>query len=217
MFRPETRRKCGNKRCIIETDSKLKVQMDLKMIHPLCRSGLAARLALFIFLALIGGAGRAAAQSVPAPASTAAAKATNAVPGYEVQGYVIEGRTVPPTNVLVALFSKYSGTNVSLDEIISAASDLESEYVREGNLTMNIVIAPKRIKDGIVTMDVFPGAMAQIVVAGNRYMYTTNGVAVAMNPPASTTTPPAETNAPPANTATNAGPRFTVEDRKSVV
>jgi len=109
---------------------------------------------------------------------------TGIVPHFNVQTYVIEGKLLLATNITNPLFSKYTGTNVSLEEIVRAASDLQSEYRRQGHLTMNIVIAQKRITNGIVTMDVFPGAVAQVVMSGIRYLSSSNGVATALNPPA---------------------------------
>src|SRR5215469_16664577 len=108
-----------------------------------------------------------------------AAMQTGAAPSFNVTGFTVEGRWILSTNVMVPIFSKYSGANVSLENIIHAASDLELEYIREGYPTMNIVVAPKRITNGIVTLDVFPGAVAQVVVAGNRYLIATNGIVAA--------------------------------------
>ena len=123
---------------------------------------------------------------------------TGTAPGYDVQTYVVQGRALLATNLLVPLFAKYTGTNVSLEEIVRAASDLQTEYRNQGYLMMNIVIAPKRIANGVVTLDVFPGAVAQIVVAGRRYLVSSNGVETASSPitgfPLKTTV--AATNAP---------------------
>jgi len=100
---------------------------------------------------------------------SAAAPQTNAAPGFNVAAITIEGRFLLPTNLLTALFSKYAGTNVSLHSILQAASELELAYQSNGYPAMNIVIAPRHITNGIVTMEVFPGALPQIVVAGHRY------------------------------------------------
>ena len=150
----------------------------------------------------------AAAEPVSAPVP--AVPATGDSPTYNVQSYVIEGKTLLATNLLIPLFSKYTGTNISVGEIVRAASELEAEYRKQGFPTMNIIIAQKKITNGIVTMGIFPGAIAQIVVSGNRYLVSSDGVAVAVNPPAGA---PAVLPQKPAaaTTTTNAGPRFTVE------
>ena len=140
-----------------------------------------------------------------------AALQTNA-PFYNVQSYVIEGKTLLATNILVPLLSRYTGTNISVEEIVRAAADLQLEYSKQGFQTMNVIIAQKRITNGIVTMGVFPGAIAQIVVSGIRYAVSSNGVAMAANltesnVSSSATQPQNTTN----STATNAGPHFTVD------
>ena len=147
-----------------------------------------------------------AAEPVAAPAPPFFA--TNP-PTYNVQSYVIEGKTLLATNILMPLFSKYTGTNISVGEIVRAASELEAEYRKQGYPTMNIIIAQKKITNGIVTMGIFPGAIAQIVVSGTRYLIGSDALAVATNPSAG-----ASSGLPPnpvANTTTNTGPRFTVE------
>jgi hemolysin activation/secretion protein len=112
---------------------------------------------------------------------------------------------------MISVFSKYARTNASLQDIIHAASDLELAYIRQGYPTMNIVVAPKRIANGIVTLDVFPGAVPQVVVGGNRYVLSTNGVEFTLYPPPPP--PPvsgAASSVSKRTTTTNAGPRFVV-------
>jgi hemolysin activation/secretion protein len=156
-----------------------------------------------------------AAESVDHPAAIE----TNATPHFSVAAFQVQGKYQLSTNILLPLFAPYTGANVSLDQIRHAASTLELTYVQQGYPNMNIVVSPNRIKDGIVTLDAFPGAMAQIVVAGHRYSVATNGVEVAINQPVTsppTGLPPTQSLSPPKNasvvTRTNdAGPRFTVK------
>jgi hemolysin activation/secretion protein len=136
---------------------------------------------------------------------------------YRVRDYVVEGKTLLGTNVLLPLLAKHTGTNVSV-ELVRAAADVQSEYLRQGYTAMNIVIAEKRITNGVVSMDVFPGAVAQIVVSGTRYWISTNGLDTAANylPPTGWATLGGANGlavkaAPARGTATNAGPRFKVE------
>jgi hemolysin activation/secretion protein len=81
---------------------------------------------------------------------------------------------------------------------------------------MNIVIAPKRIVGGIATLDVFPGPVAQVLVSGDRYLVSTNGL-VAILPPTATDLareeiePTVKTNETPARTvAPGVAQKFTV-------
>jgi hemolysin activation/secretion protein len=157
----------------------------------------AFRFSLFCSLLFALGPSRAAA--------AAASGASYLYNSYEVRNYVIEGKTLPATNVLARPPAQYTGTNVCLADIVSAAVDLQKEYRRQGLATMNIVIAPKRITNGVVTLDVFPGAVAQIVLAGERYLMSTNGLESGA---AAQITTALTTRAAAARAATN---RFTVE------
>jgi len=145
--------------------------------------------------------------------------ATNATPHFPVTAFQVQGKYQLSTNILIPLFAPYTGSDVSVDQILHAASALELAYVQQGYPNMNIVASPKQIKHGIVTLDAFPGAMAQVVVDGHRYSVSTNGVEVAINQPA-ILPPAALPAAPPLSTPTNAsastrakdtGPRFTVD------
>ena len=139
---------------------------------------------------------------------------TGANPGYDIKGFTVESRWQLPTNVLVSLFSKYGGTNITLENIMRAASALDLEYIREGYPTMNIVVAPKPITDGIVTFGAFPGAVPQIVVAGHRFLISSNNLELALHWPVNAPVPPNETPVAAAGTTGPAksppSPRFTV-------
>ncbi len=140
---------------------------------------LALGLVVFLWLQFFC-CGKLPAAEPPATGTPAAVGTeTGSAPGYNVQTYVVQGKALLATNLLVPLFAKHTGTNVSLEEIVRAAADLETEYRNQGYLMMNIVIAPKRIANGVVTLDVFPGAVAQIVVAGKCYLISSNGVELA--------------------------------------
>lgn len=134
----------------------------------------------------------------------APAVADSPMPHFNIVGYTVAGTVDLPTNLLNAVFSKYSGTNVSLLQLVQAASDLELACLHKGYPTMNIAIAPGHITNGMVKLTVFPGAVPQIVVAGRRYPISDDEVALAMHRPLKHK--PAEIPA----AATNALRRFTV-------
>ena len=74
-----------------------------------------------------------AAESVSSPATNAtAATESNAAPHFNVRAYAVKSNTLLSTNILTRIFSKHTGTNVSLDEIMKAASDLQLEYRDQG-------------------------------------------------------------------------------------
>ena len=138
----------------------------------------------------------------------------DATPRFNVTRFQVQGKCLLPTNVLATLFSRYTGTNVSLDEIIHAASALDLEYLHEGYPNMNVIVAPPQIQDGVVTLDAFPGAVPQVVIAGYRYLVSSNGFQAPPRQPAPG--PLFARRAPLApragGGATNASPRFTVND-----
>jgi hemolysin activation/secretion protein/AraC-like DNA-binding protein len=164
---------------------------------------------------------------VASPTTNAAATAeSNAASHFNVQAYAVKSNTLLSTNILAAVFSKHTGTNISLDEIVQAASDLQLEYRNQGYSTMSITIAQQQITNGTVTMNVFPAASPQIWVSGSRYVSSGNHVQASSNSPAAEpATFAATTNAVPLATShqtvtagpevhvvsTNAGPRFEVD------
>jgi len=189
--------------------SNLRLRAKAGSARPPRRAGMVCFWAVG-WLLLAGGVQLRAAESAAITDPVLAAH-------YHVRGYVIEGKAELSTNLLYPLLAQYTGKNVRMAEIVRAAADLQFEYGRQGWPTMNIVIAPKRIARGLVTLDVFEGAVAQILVAGTRYLVTGTNV-VAATPPA--TAPPAEamaqltaeTNGAPHTVAPNTGPKFTVHN-----
>jgi hemolysin activation/secretion protein len=148
------------------------------------------------------------------PASAAANSSTNTpppnvpsltnAPTFVVTNYQLKGDTLLPQEIQASLFSKYTGTNVALSDIVKAASDLLLEYRNRGYTTVGVAIAQDRITNGIVTLNVFRSRLPQILVSGKRY--STNGEpAFASQPPAA-----AGTNAPNSEASTNATPKFVV-------
>jgi hemolysin activation/secretion protein len=181
MFRPCNRLTCGDARGVIQKNSNWLKPLNFRMIARACPLAGMLRLALFLWLAATCGSALGA-EPVAATAR-AASLVTNATPHFQVNGYTVEGRWLLPTNILVPMFAKYTGTNVSLREIIHAASDLETEYRHAGYLLMNIAIAPQRITNGIVTLNaLYPGTVPQIIVSGKRYLVTGDEMEAPTNP-----------------------------------
>jgi hemolysin activation/secretion protein len=148
--------------------------------------------------------------AAPAPAGIE----LDATPRFNVTRFQVQGKYLLPTNALAALFSRYTGTNVSLDEIIRAASALDLEYLHEGYPNMNVIVAPGQIQDGVVTLAAFPGAVPQVVIAGYRYLVSSNGFEAPPQqpPPRPLFARRAPLSARATGTSTNAGPRFAVNN-----
>ena len=122
------------------------------------------------------------------------------ISGYNVVGFKVEGGPVLAPNILAPLFAKYSGTNVSMDEIVRGASDLQQAYQDQGYPKTSIAIAPGQITDGIVHLNIFQSAIPQILVAGRRCELSDLGLQATnlpVNP--SPTTEPAVAQAPATN------------------
>ncbi len=105
-------------------------------------------------------------------------------------------------DVVFPILSKYTGTNVSLIDIVKAAAALQSEYGKEGYPTPSVAIAREQITNSVVTMHVFQAALPQIVVSGVRFSSPTNNAELpSWSPPIETIPQPAPevaaTNAPP--------------------
>lgn len=95
------------------------------------------------------------------------------VQSYEIRGYPIL------SNVPASFFSKYTGTNVSLEGIITAASALQTEYRDQGYPKASVAFAWEEITNGIVAFNVVQAAIPQIIVSGNRWLIQTNAPSIA--------------------------------------
>jgi len=188
MHQPFSQRSCGTLACGI----------------PVRCAGLPAPLAL-IWLAIYwlqccAGGNLQAAGADPAASELSAT--------FNIQRYSLEGKPLLPANVVDPLLARHTGTNVSVREIISAAYELEASYRQQGLTTMNVLIAPARIANGIVPLTVFPGAIAQILVAGKSYPITSEAQASLATPGS---LPGGGTNSATRSPVTNALPHLTVE------
>src|SRR5277367_2301276 len=75
---------------------------------------------------------------------------TNPLPRFNVRTYIIEDNRPALTNSLSPIFEKYTGTNIGLDKIVMAASDLQEEYRKQGCPGVSVAISEKEITNGIV-------------------------------------------------------------------
>ena len=145
------------------------------------------------------------ATNTVAAAHTPVVPGTNATPRFEVQAYVVKCDPLVFTNTLAPMLSQYTGTNIGLERIVQAASDLLSEYQKRGYPRANISIAQEQITNGIVTMHVYQGAFVQVLISGKPCFMARGAGASSI---LAATTHPA-TNAPAA-VKTNASPVFVV-------
>ena len=155
-------------------------------IFAISRRGGGFRLRMLIFLALLG-LGPASVRAADPPAAkpaenpaaatgtnTNASAKTNASPHFAVRGYEIHGDTLLSIETLRSILAKYTGTNVSLAEITSAASDLQLAYRARGYPTVSVTLPQQQITNGLVKIRVFEGRLAEIEVGKNRYFSSNN-------------------------------------------
>ncbi len=95
-------------------------------------------------------------------------------PRFKVMAYKVEGSTLLSTNDLVPLFASYTGASIGVADLVKAASELRFEFYRRGYPLLSVAIAPERITNGIVTLNVFQTAVPQVVVDGECYLRFTN-------------------------------------------
>lgn len=124
---------------------------------------------------------------------------------FDVHGYAIEGNSPVPTNTLAPVLSRFTGTNLDMAQLVRAAGALQTEYFDRGFPLMSVVISERRITNGIAMLNVFEGAIAQIVISGQRYLITANGIEIA------TENGPVPLITMAQSASTNAGPHFEVE------
>jgi hemolysin activation/secretion protein len=114
--------------------------------------------------------------------AAAAATSTNAGPKFVVTQYEIRGDTLLPTETLTSVLTKYTGTNITVNDIIKAASELQLEYRDRGFPTVNVTLPPQQITNGVVRIRVFVGQLSDIEVAGPHWhhYFSSNNVVRAL-------------------------------------
>jgi hemolysin activation/secretion protein len=114
-----------------------------------------------------------------APPATSPAVSANAAAGggethFNITGYAVRGNSLLATNVLAPLLSPYTGTNVSLHDVVRAAAALHYEYARIGFAMTSVALARDQLTNGIVTFNVFRTDIPQVVISGECVLRFTN-------------------------------------------
>ena len=102
--------------------------------------------------------------------STFAATSSDTIANtFVVTNYLVVGDSRLPPETVATLLVGHTGTNVTLSEIVKAASELQREYVNRGYPVPSLAIAEDRITNGVVTINVFRGGLPQILLSGRDY------------------------------------------------
>src|SRR5215467_14191023 len=123
----------------------LSVHHKLHSPRHLCRKWIFTSACVALFLA---GSKLLASENTPA---------IELSPTFVVTNYQVRGEFPLPAEQLASLFSRFTGTNVSLTNIVEAAKALQLEYWNRGYSTVSVAIAEHLIANGMVTMNVFHG------------------------------------------------------------
>ncbi|HWD91545.1 MAG TPA: POTRA domain-containing protein [Verrucomicrobiae bacterium] len=133
---------------------------------------------VFLWLMLIGIFLNASAAE-PVAAQTNAATLSSSAPDetdarFDIRRFVLEVHSALPTNDFESILSKQAGTNIGVQEIVQAASEVQAEYSRRGHPGVSIAIAKNQIKNGVVKLLAFPGTSPQILISGKNYLVNSN-------------------------------------------
>jgi hemolysin activation/secretion protein len=108
-----------------------------------------------------------------AAAEPAAAGKTNA-PALAVAGYLVEGNTVLPDEQLNAIFTKYTGPAIGIEQIRAALGELQLTYRDFGFVTVGVALPRQQVTNGIIRVQVTEGRLGEITVVGNHYFSSNN-------------------------------------------
>ena len=164
---------------------EVKFHADIARVEPPYFRAVAAICALLLLVC-----GR---QALAAPPET------NSPAGFTIRGYEVRGDTIL-TNYPAERLLPYTGTNLTVADIVKAASQLQREHFALGASNLTIAVARERITNGVVTLNVFRSRIPQLLISGKEYpLAGEESRAVASAP-----------GAPAPAARTNAVPRFTV-------
>lgn len=88
---------------------------------------------------------------------------------FDVRQYTIRAaKPLSAAGVKLDL-SPYTGTNVTVAELVKAASDLQANFEVAGVTNVSVAIAKDQITNGVVTLNVFRALAPQILISGTRF------------------------------------------------
>jgi hemolysin activation/secretion protein len=102
---------------------------------------------------------------------------TNAGPRFAVNKYLIAGNSALPPPAIGAVLTNIDGafgTNVSLDGIRMAVSELQKAYRERGFVTVAVGLPQQKLTNAVVKLQVTEGRLATIKVTGNHYFSSNN-------------------------------------------
>jgi hemolysin activation/secretion protein len=104
--------------------------------------------------------------------------ATNTGPRFAVENYLIMGNSVLSPAAIARTMTNIDGdfgTNVSLDGIRTAVTELQKAYQERGYVTVVVGLPQQKLTNAVVKIQVIEGRLANIKVKDNFY-YSSNNV-----------------------------------------
>ena len=87
---------------------------------------------------------------------------------FHLNGIEIKGAVTLPASGLRDLYQPLIGKDVTLSDILDVAAAIENEYRRAGYILVRAFVPPQRVADGIFTINVVEGFIANISVEGGK-------------------------------------------------
>ena len=112
-----------------------------------------------------------------APHASAETAATNSVPKFKVEKYLVSGNTVLTPASLGKVFTNVPhafGTNVAFTDIRAALGELQMAYRERGFVTVSVALPPQKLTNATMKVKVTEGRLADIRVSGNNWFTTAN-------------------------------------------
>ena len=97
-----------------------------------------------------------------------------APPAFEVRRYDVQGNTLLPVAVIETTLATATGERVTLPQIQKALGDLQLAYRERGWATVGVSLPQQQLTNATVRVLVTEGALADIVVVGNRHFSSNN-------------------------------------------
>jgi hemolysin activation/secretion protein len=119
---------------------------------------------------------------------------------FEVRRFSVQGDPLLMTNAPEVSLDRYTGSQVTVETLVRAASDVQTAFWRLGLTNVCVSIASDRITNGVAVIHAFRGRLAQILVNGKRYPNVNPAPMLALDVPGadlSTNNPGARAQASP--------------------
>ena len=87
---------------------------------------------------------------------------------FRLNGIEVKGAVTLPASQFRGFYQPLIGRDVSLSDILDVAAAIENEYRRAGYILVRAFVPPQRVADGIFTINVVEGFIANVSVEGGR-------------------------------------------------